>query len=201
MDSNGSLWIAIAAIGSLLTGIAAMIALSKDDPEGPSRSEPEIAENRADLHPQGPVVETDFGEQPRARTPPPELDTRPSGEAVIGDPLESAAGNLPLKVDIFWCEDGSDAAAARRKVALAVRRYLDDSGLIRTARARPLGADVNRSPSYSIYDNIVRYDPGEAEAAKALARASEKAAETSFSAAPALPGSPSIDYLSIFVCR
>jgi hypothetical protein len=200
LEGNGSLWIAVAAIGSLLTGIAAIVALSKDDPERLSPAEPQIVDNRADLR-QSAVIETSVPEQSpaRARLPVPEAG-RPI-EAVVGGPLESAASTLPSKVDVFWCDDGSSAAASRRNVALAVRSYLDDSGLIRTTRTRPLRPDVNRGPSYSIYDNIVRYDPGEADAAKALAQASEKAAETSFSAAPALPGSPSIDYLSIFVCR
>ena len=201
MDGNGNVWIAVAAIGSLLGGIAAIVALTKDNGEPPRAYEPQIAGNRADPESAATPVVNQVFEPSRARAEPPTRETPLQDTDAAYVPLHSAANQLPSKVDIFWCDDGSSGAAGRRSVALAVRSSLEDSGVIRSVRARPLGSDVNRTPSYSIYDNIVRYDPGEADAAKALAQASEKATGASFSAAPALPGSPSVDYLSIFVCR
>ncbi len=105
---------------------------------------------------------------------------------------------LPGKIDIFWCDGlGSDG---RRHVAGTILSRLSSRTSSRV-RARPLAERINSGPSYSIYDNIVRYDPGEAEVAKELAMFASYATGHSFSAAPALPGSPSIDYVSIFVCR
>ena len=67
-------------------------------------------------------------------------------------------------------------------------------------RVRPLQQTTNAQSSYGITANIVRFGPGEHPAVDALARIASEASGFEFAAAPALPGSPSIGYLSIFVC-
>lgn len=199
LERNGGIWLAITAVGTLLTGVAAILALNKGD-VGPSRSDPSvIINNSAEAAPEpGLPMATSAEVAPRSPASPEAL---PEPEMAPRTSVTVLAGDLPSNVDIFWCEDSGGLGENRRNLALTVRDYLADSGTRARLRVRPLGADVNRTPSYNIYDNIVRYDPGEADVAKALAAAAESAGDASFSAAPALPGSPSVDYLSIFVCR
>jgi pyruvate/2-oxoglutarate dehydrogenase complex dihydrolipoamide acyltransferase (E2) component len=169
-----------------------------------------------------------FGAQPAVTPPPtdatqsppaePRKDAEPQKAAETPEPKPSQADNAspasspststppparptaaPYKVDIFWCVT-DDGGAANQAIAARILPALETSPLVSRARSRPLSQATNAQSSYSIIANIVRYDPGEAPMADQIAGLASQASGTSFAPAHALPGSPSIDYLSIFVC-
>ncbi|WP_374943961.1 hypothetical protein [Sphingomonas sp.] len=107
---------------------------------------------------------------------------------------------LPGKVDIFWCETDADGGAAHRDRAERIAPALRDTGGVGRVRVRALAAATNARSDYGIDADIVRFDPDERAAADAVARLATRASGSGFAAVPALPGSPSIDYLSVFVC-
>jgi hypothetical protein len=106
---------------------------------------------------------------------------------------------LPGKVDIFWCvtDDGGASNEAMAQQIVSALRATRRIGLV---RARPLQQSTNANPDYRIFSNIVRFDPGEQSGAEEIARMASQTSGASFNAAHALPGSPSINYLSVFVC-
>ena len=75
---------------------------------------------------------------------------------------------------------------------MKAKHYLALTGLFASA--------TNARADYGIHADIVRFDPGERAAADAIARLASRSSGRSFEAAPALPGTPSIGYLSVFVC-
>lgn len=148
---------------------------------------------------------TPMPSQTTSPTSPPVPEVQPStptalqaNDPVVETPSFTFASPLPSKIDIFWCDGAQSGGKLEiaEKVLFGLNRRISAR-----VRVRALPARLNSTPSYSIYDNIVRYDPGEVEAAKELARFATFETGQAFSAAPALPGSPSIDYLSVFVCR
>lgn len=114
--------------------------------------------------------------------------------------IAANAPALPSKVDIFWCETDAEGGAVHRDRAERIAPALRATGTIGRVRVRALAATTNARSDYGIDADIVRFDPGERAAADAIARLASAAAGSDFAAAPALPGRPSIDYLSVFVC-
>jgi hypothetical protein len=110
-----------------------------------------------------------------------------------------ARPSLPSKVDIFWCVTDS-VSAANETTARRVMSGLRATNQIARLRVRPLQQSTNAEADYRIFSNIVRYDPDERPAAEEIARMASESSGVSFEPAPALPGTPSIDYLSVFVC-
>lgn len=137
--------------------------------------------------------------EPTAPSPvePERTETR-SSPAVIAEPAPRPA-RLPAKVDVFWCVT-DDGGAGNQSLGDRIAPALRATGEIGRVRVRPLRQATNAQADYGITRNIVRFDPGEQAAADVLARIATEASGTAFVAAPALPGAPSIDYLSIFVC-
>jgi hypothetical protein len=107
--------------------------------------------------------------------------------------------SLPSKVDVFWCVT-DDGGAMNENTAVQIVSGLRATNQIARLRVRPLPKATNAKPDYRIFRNIVRYDPGELSAAEEIARLATQSSGAAFEPAPALPGSPSIDYLSVFVC-
>ena len=137
---------------------------------------------------------------------PSQESTRTTAAAADAPPAHSPATlphrvavALPSKVDIFWCEsaDGSDG---NREAGTRIGAALQADGRTARIRVRPLSLATNARPDYSIASDIVRFDPGERGEATLLASLASSASGRSFAPAPALPGTPSVDYLSIFVC-
>lgn len=120
----------------------------------------------------------------------------PGTAPAVPPPVEAA---LPGKVDIFWCET-EDGAADNEALARQAAAALSGTGKIGRVRVRELRASVNAQPDYQIHADIVRFDPGERPAADAIAQIASKGAGVTFAPAHALPGTPSVDYLSVFVC-
>ena len=114
-------------------------------------------------------------------------------------PQQERTVGLPSKVDVFWCE-ANDGAVAHRDRAERIAPALRDTNAIGRVRVRALSVATNAGSSYGIDADIVRFDPGERAAAEEIATLATRATGGGFVAAPALPGSPSIDYLSVFVC-
>lgn len=107
--------------------------------------------------------------------------------------------SLPSKVDVFWCQT-DDGGAMNENTAVQIVSGLRATKQISRLRVRLLPQATNAKPDYRIFRNIVRYDPGELSAAEEIARLATQSSRATFEPAPALPGSPSIDYLSVFVC-
>jgi hypothetical protein len=105
---------------------------------------------------------------------------------------------LPSKVDIFWCDGRS--AGFNHNLANQIGAAVDMASPSTRQRVRPFAEATNSGQDYQIHHAIVRYDPGELSQAKRLAEIASKAAGLDFRATPALPGTPSVDYLSVFVC-
>jgi hypothetical protein len=114
-------------------------------------------------------------------------------------PPAKAPVTTAYKVDIFWCVT-DDGGTENQAITNRILPALEASPLVSRARARLITQATNAQPAYNITSNIVRYDPGEAPMAELIAHLASQAAGTGFAPAHALPGSPSIDYLSIFVC-
>ena len=110
-------------------------------------------------------------------------------------PKRERSNRLVGKVDVFWCATPRAADAAGRIGGALVATHSIDR-----VQVRPLPAATNARADYQISGNIVRFDPGEEAIAATLARLATNASGRRFDPAPALPGSPSIDYLSVFVC-
>jgi hypothetical protein len=133
-------------------------------------------------------------------TPPKPADNQPTtSPPPASSPPPALSAATPYKVGIFWCVT-DDGGTTNQAIAARILPALEASPLVSRARARPLSQATNAQSSYSITANIVRYDPGEAPMADQIARLATQASGTEFAPAHALPGSPSIDYLSIFVC-
>jgi hypothetical protein len=122
--------------------------------------------------------------------------TQPQAETSF--PTRSPS-SLPSKVDIFWCAT-DDGGAMNENTAMQIVSGLRATNQIARLRVRLLPQATNAKPDYRIFRNIVRYDPGELSAAEEIARLATQSSGATFEPAPALPGSPSIDYLSVFVC-
>jgi hypothetical protein len=133
-----------------------------------------------------------FDAQPAVSPPLAENQTEAS-------PPPKTPAATPYKVDIFWCVT-DDGGAENQAITNRILPALEASPLVSRVRARLLTQATNAQAAYSIAANIVRYDPGEAPMAEQIARLASQASGTEFAPAHALPGSPSIDYLSIFVC-
>lgn len=126
----------------------------------------------------------------------PAADTAPQHAAV---PTPTVAARLPGRVDIFWCET-ADGDGGNREAGERVGAALRADGRVGRVRVRPLSMATNARADYGIDHDIVRFDPGERPAAALLANLATSASGRSFAPAPALPGTPSVDYLSVFVC-
>ena len=150
------------------------------------------------------LVEPDARHEPGVRSSPSAEATIVSTSLATPSPdearpvFEPTRGDLPSKVDIFWC--AGDQGDANAEVAERIAPTLNATAEIARVRVRPLGQATNAGASYRIFRRIVRYDPGERAAAEQIARLASDAGGVTFRAEPALPGSPSIDYLSVFVC-
>ncbi|QXQ07911.1 hypothetical protein KX816_07945 [Sphingosinicellaceae bacterium] len=140
-------------------------------------------------------VATPSSEPTRTRVAPADAPAAPSAASTP----HTGAEALPSKVDIFWCESG-DGSGDNREAGTRVGAALQSDGRVARVRVRPLSLATNARPDYSIGNDIVRFDPGERGEATILASLATGASGRAFAPAPALPGTPSVDYLSIFVC-
>lgn len=124
--------------------------------------------------------------------------SRPQLQAETSSPALSPP-SLPSKVDVFWCVT-EDGGAVNENTAQQIASGLRATNQIVRLRVRPLQQATNAKSDYRIFRNIVRYDPDERPAAEEIARLAMRSSGVTFEPAPALPGSPSIDYLSVFIC-
>jgi hypothetical protein len=138
-------------------------------------------------------------EQAKETPPPADADADAKKQTATSSPGPDKPVAVS-RIDIFWCV-GEDAGAAREGVANRVSVGLR-SGLANspTVRIRPLSAQTNAQPDYDIHADIVRYDPGELDAAQIVSTLATGSSGRSFNPEHALPGTPSVDYLSVFVC-
>ncbi len=185
-DGQISVWHKTAAVGSLLAGVAAVAGLlvsiipktgSAASSENDSRGSTTLARS------------TDSESRDLA---PVNNGTEEGG----GDPTMPVY--FPSRVDIFFCQnrDATNARLAAQRISHAI---WNTPGLKRVA-IRPLSETKNAQPDYRMHSNIVRYDPGERRTAEALANMAANASRLDFAAQPTLPGKPSLDYLSVFIC-
>jgi hypothetical protein len=126
-------------------------------------------------------------------------ETSTSRAQADASPSPLSPASLPSKVDIFWCVT-DDGGAVNENAAQLIMSGLGATKQIARLRVRPLAQATNAKPDYRIFRNIVRYDPGELSAAEQIARLATHSSGITVEPAPALPGSPTIDYLSVFVC-
>ncbi len=190
----------------VFSGLVAGGHLSLGGGQAPAAAEADKPRDDASPPVGGPPVNTvepaaPLQAEPEPTKPKPKPKPKPeSMPGVMTEPEPAPpATTLPGKVDIFWCvtDDGGDG---NRTLGDRIAPALRETGRIGRVRVRPLQQATNARPDYGITGNIVRFDPGEHPAADALARIASDASGAGFAAAPALPGTPSIDYLSIFVC-
>lgn len=114
-------------------------------------------------------------------------------------PKPQSTTAVPYRVDIFWCVT-DNGGVENQRIANSIPPALGASSGFGAVRVRPLSQATNAQSSYGITGNIVRFDPGERDTADRVAQIASQASEAAFAPAPALPGSPSINYLSVFVC-
>lgn len=144
-------------------------------------------------------VEPEPQPKPDTQTAPPTETPKPAHSSEQPASPQQPPAATPYKVDIFACEtaDGGDENQA---IAAPILTALSANPLVSRARSRTLSLQTNAQSSYGITANIVRYDPGEQEMAATIAQIATQASGVQFRPAHALPGSPSINYLSVFVC-